>query len=184
MLKPVPMLRTERLQLRSLSLKDSDTIYSYFSNPEMTKYYGMEPFQSRLEADKFIKDFLDDYNMLFRWAIVEKSTNKLIGTCGFHAISEKHLRAEIGYEIEVEHWGKGYATEAIRALVHYGFDSMKFQRIGANVYPENVGSRKVLEKVGFTHEGMLRSYLFQGGCFHDANVFSILKKEVLGYREQ
>ncbi len=178
------MLRTERLQLRSLTMKDSEEIYTYFSNPEMTKYYGMEPFQSRLEADKFVKDFLDDYTMLYRWGIVEKKSNQLIGTCGFHAISEKHLRAEIGYEINLPYWGKGYATEAIQALVFFGFDSMKFQRIGANVYPENASSRRVLEKVGFTHEGLLRSYLFQGGVFHDANVFSILKREVLGSNEE
>lgn len=178
MLKPVPMLRTERLQLRSLTLKDSDTIFSYFSQPEMTKFYGMEPFQTKIEADKFIKDFMDDYNCLYRWGIVEKETNRLIGTCGFHAISEKHQRAEIGYEIDIPYWGKGYATEAIEALVQFGFEGMNFYRIGANVYPENIGSRKVLEKVGFIHEGLLRGYLYQGGKFHDANVFSILREDI------
>ncbi|MGD6993607.1 GNAT family N-acetyltransferase [Sutcliffiella horikoshii] len=178
MLKPVPMLRTERLQLRSLTLRDSDVIFSYFSQPEMTRFYGMEPFQTRIEADKFIKDFIDDYTSLYRWGIVEKETNSLIGTCGFHAISEKHQRAEIGYEIDIPYWGKGYATEAIGALVHFGFEAMNFHRIGANVYPENVGSRKVLEKLGFTHEGLLRGYLYQGGTFHDANVFSILREDL------
>ncbi|WP_223700445.1 GNAT family N-acetyltransferase [Sutcliffiella deserti] len=179
-MKPVPTLLTERLQLRKLTLKDAETIFLYFSNPEMTRFYGMEPFESRLEAEKFIKNFLDDYNMLFRWGIVEKDSNRLIGTCGFHAISEKHLRAEIGYEIDVPFWGKGYATEAIKALIEYGMDTLKLQRIGANVYPENISSRRVLEKAGFSHEGLLRNYLFQGGNFHDANVFSILKNEVLG----
>jgi ribosomal-protein-alanine N-acetyltransferase len=173
------MLRTERLILRNLSLKDSETIFSYFSDPEMTKFYGMEPFKTRIEADKFIKDFIDDYTLLYRWGIVERESGRLIGTCGFHALSEKHLRAEIGYEIDIPYWGKGYATEAINALIYYGFDSMNLQRIGANVYPENVGSRKVLEKAGFTHEGLLRSYLFQGGKYHDANVFSILRREVM-----
>ncbi|WP_253905578.1 GNAT family N-acetyltransferase [Bacillus sp. THAF10] len=173
----MPMLRTERLQLRNLSMKDSDTIYAYFSQPEMTRFYGMEPFQTKLDADKFIKDFLDDYTNLYRWGIVEKESGKLIGTCGFHAISDKHARAEIGYEIDLPYWGKGYATEAITAIIHYGFDSMKYNRIGANVYPENISSRKVLEKVGFTHEGLLRGYLYQGGVYHDANVFSILKKD-------
>ncbi len=52
MLKPVPMLRTERLQLRSLTLRDSDVIFSYFSQPEMTRFYGMEPFQTKIEANK------------------------------------------------------------------------------------------------------------------------------------
>ncbi|WP_230499896.1 GNAT family N-acetyltransferase [Sutcliffiella rhizosphaerae] len=172
------MIRTERLQLRNLTLKDSETIFAYFSQPEMTRFYGMEPFRTKLEADKFIKDFIDDYTNLYRWGIVEKETEQLIGTCGFHAISEKHARAEIGYEIDLPYWGKGFATEAISALVHYGFDSMNLNRIGANVYPENVASCKVLEKVGFTHEGLLRGYLSQGGHYHDANVFSILRTDV------
>ena len=184
MLKPVPMIRTERLQLRSLTLKDSDIIFAYFSNPEMTRFYGMEPFQSKLESDKFIKDFIDDYTTLYRWGIVEKSTGFLVGTCGFHAVSDKHRRAEIGYEIDLPYWGKGYATEAIQGLVKFGFDSMELNRIGANVYPENIGSRKVLEKAGFTHEGLLRGYLFQGGKYHDANVFSILKDEVMKHNDQ
>ena len=173
-MKQTPTLETERLLLRKLKMSDASTIYRYFSNREMTKYYGMEPFITIIEAEKFIKDFLDDYTMLLRWGIVEKSTNKLIGTCGYHAISEKHKRAEIGYEIDLDSWGKGYATEAVTQLVEYGLTELKLHRIGANVFPENKSSRKVLEKIGFKHEGLLRNYLYQGGKSHDANVFSII----------
>ncbi|AST91563.1 GNAT family N-acetyltransferase [Sutcliffiella cohnii] len=176
-MKKTPTLETERLLLRTLKVSDAESIYLYFSEEEMLRYYGMEPFANIIEAEKFVKDFLDDYKLIYRWGIVEKGSYELIGTCGFHAISENHKRAEIGYEIAKPFWGKGYATEAVSRLVQYGFEEFQWNRIGANVYPNNKGSQRVLEKLGFTHEGRLRGYIQQGKIAHDTNVFSILKDE-------
>ncbi|WP_422660578.1 GNAT family N-acetyltransferase [Paenibacillus sp. EC2-1] len=112
-----------------------------------------------------------------RWGITLRSEDRVIGTCGFFNWSKKHYKAEIGYELSPEYWSRGYMTEVLESAIDFGFKDLGFNRIQALIHPENVKSRGLLEKSGFTEEGLLNEYYFKKNRFVDAVIFSKLKKE-------
>lgn len=171
-----PVLETERLLLRELTDEDAESIFACFSDHDVTRYYGLEPLERLDQARKLIDFFAQNYveRRGIRWGI-ERKGGGIIGTIGFNAWVPKHKRAEIGYEIHPEHWRKGYASEAIAAIVAYGFDALDLMRIGAVVFTENDPSQKLLLKMGFQLEGVLRNYMVQSGEAHHTHVYSILK---------
>jgi [ribosomal protein S5]-alanine N-acetyltransferase len=174
-----PVLETERLNLREIKTEDAQNLFINFSNPEVMKHYGSELMDDIEEARGLIHSFHIGFEeeKSIRWGIQLKDTNNLIGTVGFHAISAKNRRAEIGYELNQEYWGKGLAKEAILKVVEYGFEKMRLKRIGAVVFLENESSSKLLLKIGFHKEGILRDYIVQNGNSYDTNVYSLLAPE-------
>ncbi|MHA6530632.1 GNAT family N-acetyltransferase [Paenibacillus sp. BAC0078] len=172
-----PILETDRLTLRELTAADSEGIFACFSNMEVMRYYGQEPLKTLDEAAEFIDFFAGSYRDRrgIRWGIERKDSQELIGTIGFNAWSPKHKRAEIGYELNLQHWRKGYMAEAAARVVAYGFEALELTRIGAVVFTGNEASAALLTKLGFEHEGLLRSYMVQDGVSHDTNVYSIVK---------
>lgn len=176
-MKTFPILETDRLVLRQLTAEDSQAIFEYFSQDKVMKYYDLVTFQSIKEAEQLIKlwETRLQTSSGCRWGITLKGVNnKVIGTCGFHSISSEHNRAEIGYEIHPDHWGKGIATEACLALIQHGFNTLKYHRIEAFIDPSHAASRRVLHKSGMQTEGVLRDYFFEKGRFVDAEMLSIL----------
>jgi len=177
-----PVLETDRLILRELAENDIDDLFEIFSSEDVMKYYGMFPFNNQNDLLKVIDSFSKGFKeeRIIRWGIQTKSDSKIIGTCGFHNWNKKHFRAEVGYELSKAYWQKGYMTEAIKEILHYGFAHMNLNRIEAIVYPENLASQNTLIRLGFREEGLLRDYM----CFRDqlTNVlmFSLLKKEYKG----
>ncbi|MBT2695420.1 GNAT family N-acetyltransferase [Bacillus sp. ISL-55] len=171
-----PILETDRLTLREITEEDAEDLFFNFSNAKVMKHYGSEPLENIEEARGLIHSFQVGFyeNKGIRWGIQLKSQKSLIGTVGFHALSSKHRRAEIGYELHPTYWGKGLATEAIGKAVEYGLNEMKLKRIGAIVFLENTTSNELLLKLGFKKEGMLRSYMVQAGVSYDTNVYSLL----------
>ena len=174
-----PTLDTERLVLREINKKDADAIFSTFSNDDVIRYYGQEKFNTIEEAEKIIDIFEANYSGKrgIRWGIERKDTQELIGTIGFHAWLPKYKRAEIGYEIHPKHWRNGYTHEALLKIISYGFEEMDLARIGAIVFTENEASNKLLTKIGFHNEGLLRKYMYQNGKPHDTYIYSFLKGE-------
>jgi [ribosomal protein S5]-alanine N-acetyltransferase len=172
-----PLLETERLILRKIEQNDANAIFSYFSDDEVTKNYGMSTFTSVEQAEKLIEafDLMIKGNKGIRWGIIRKDTNELIGTGGFHNVSAPYKRCEIGYEIAKPHWRQGFATEALNAMLSHGF--LDYNRIGAIVLPENSASCQLLEKNGFIQEGLLRNYIIQDGKPRNGYMYSILKEE-------
>ena len=94
-----------------------------------------------------------------------------------HLINHHHKRAEIGYELDDTNWGQGYASEALQAILAYGFEKLQLIRIAAVVYVENKASQKLLNKAGFQEEGLLRKHMIQNGVAHDTILYSLLKEE-------
>ncbi|WP_191566602.1 GNAT family N-acetyltransferase [Metabacillus idriensis] len=174
-----PEIETERLRLRNIEQKDAQSIFQYFSQQEVTKFYGMDSFKTIEDAENLIHSFQLGFqsNKMIRWGIALKDTDELIGTCGFHSISKKYKRAEVGYEVSNQQWGKGFVQEALKAIFTFGFQDMGFIRIGAVVMIENKPSRKVLEKLGFNEEGILRNYIIQNEIPYDVIMHSLLKEE-------
>lgn len=176
-----PNLETKRLALRELSKTDISQLFTIFSDIEAMRFYGQEVFTDLHEAEALLAFFTKSFEEKrgLRWGIELKQQRVLIGTVGFNMWSPKHKRAEIGYEIHPDHWKKGYASEAVAEILSYGFESMELKRVGAVVFTENEASSKLLLEKGFSKEGVLRDYMYQGGQSHDTNVYSLLKSEFL-----
>ncbi|MBS4211800.1 MULTISPECIES: GNAT family N-acetyltransferase [Neobacillus] len=174
-----PILETKRLQLIKLTHRHVDSLFEIFSRDEVTRFYGTDRFTLPAEAMKLIDLFQKNYQDKrgIRWGIKLKENQKIIGTIGLNNLQLKNKRAEIGYELNPAYWRKGYATEAIREVLQFSFTQMDLYRIGAIVYPENVASVNLLQKMGFTKEGILRGYMHQSNHIHDTYVLSILKPE-------
>lgn len=178
-----PILNTARLHLRQIQPSDAEALFSYFSKDEVTEFFDLPTFQDIAEAQELVKTWQDRYDRkdTIRWAIcLKENPDELIGTCGFHNFSNEHFRAEIGYELHPRFWQKGMMTEVITCILDYGFSELKLNRIEAFIDPANIASRKLLEKVGLSSEGVLRDYFFEKGRFVDAEMFALLKKDYSG----
>ncbi|WP_193769083.1 GNAT family N-acetyltransferase [Metasolibacillus meyeri] len=175
-----PVLETERLVLREIKKEDASSILNYLSDAEVMKYYGLEPFNSLNDALDEISWYQSIYNNKtgIRWGITLKEQGIVIGSCGFHNMVSQHFRTEIGFELSKEQWGKGIAAEAVGAIINYGFEHLHFQRIEALIEPPNRSSQKLVEKIGFVREGLLRNYEFTGGKFDDLYMYSLLKQDL------
>lgn len=143
------ILESARLRFRESTPGDAEHMFALNSDPEVVQYTGDGPFASIQEA----RDFLENYVNVFRrfqrgrWLLELKSTGEVIGWCGlkFH---EDNSETDVGYRLFKKHWGNGYATEAAKAAIAYGFDTLQLDRIVAHARKENIASLKVLEKCG------------------------------------
>lgn len=152
------ILETERLFLRSWTLDDAQRLFEICRDAEVMRYIGTgNPYENVEQAKEFLK-WATNYereNGFCRWAVVEKITGKIVGSCGFarpHGTEE----IELGYLFARQSWGQGLATEAARAMLSYGFGKLRFREIIAMTDAENHASRKILQKIGFTERGIER----------------------------
>ena len=111
------------------------------------------------------------------WGIALNENDKVIGTIGFMWIQPENAAAEVGYSLSRKYWNKGYMTEALKALMKYGFDEMKLNRIEAMHETSNPASGAVMRKCGMKQEGTMRSKLFNKGKYVDVDLYAILRRE-------
>ncbi|MEK9196669.1 GNAT family protein [Lysinibacillus halotolerans] len=175
----LPILETERLILRKITLDDLEEMFHYCSNDEVTKYLVWDTHKTIEDTKAFIDFSLKRYkaHQLSPWGIVDKENKKFIGTIDFITWDTKHKTAEIGYALSHEHWGKGMMTEAAKQVISFGFEHMDLTRIQARCFVENFGSERVMQKSGMTFEGILRKSMFVKGEHKDLKIYSILKEE-------
>lgn len=176
--EPVRM-ETERLVLRRLAPQDAAPLFRIFSDPEVTRYLEITPLEIPAEGAAMLQYFnsLLEKGTGLRWAIESKQDGSCVGTCGFHSAQLWTFQAELSYDLAREHWGQGLVPEAARALLRHGFEKMGLNRIQAHVLPEAAPSAKVLEKLGFLREGVLRETGYWKGRFWDKVSYSLLKRE-------
>lgn len=170
--------------LRKFSYDDMEAYYNYISDSEVNKYVPKECIPQSLELTKAEIDYCLDlykYKRSIYWALARLDNNRLIGSCGFNYWNRDHSRAEISYDLAKEYWGKGIMTKAAKAVISYAFTHMQLHRIEATVTPTNVGSLKVLKKIGFQKEGVLRQQKLLHGKFYDAVMLSLLQSEYLRF---
>jgi len=175
-----PVLKTERLILRELTPDDVDAIYAMRSDYEVTRLNIGSAYTSVDQARMLIESILDNYQREneLRWAITLKNgDNTVIGMCGYNYWARRDFRGSIGYDLARTYWRQGIMTEAVRAIVQFGFEQMQLNRIEADASVENEASIRILEKLGFQHEGIEREQYFEGGEFHDLMLFSLLKRD-------
>jgi len=169
-------LQTERLALRKMKASDSASLFQIWSDPEVTKYMNIDNFTDESQALEMIEilDKLAMENKAIRYAIIELQSNRIIGSCGYNTLDFTNAKAEIGYEMSKQYWGKGYAQEAIRALLDYAFSTLQLVRIEAKVEPENINSVRVLQKLNFTFEGTMRKCEKSKDTLIDLSIYSKL----------
>ncbi|WHZ05592.1 GNAT family protein [Neobacillus sp. YX16] len=186
MAKEFPIFETDRLFLRKATKVDANHMFTYLSNKDVVKHMGLEPFQTLND----VYDEINWYQSIYdegsgiRWGITLKDSDKVIGSCGFLNIKSKHHRAEVGFELSKEYWGKGIASEALEAVLRYGYQHFQLERIEALIEPNNVPSQKLVERQGFIREGLLRHYEFTCGKFDDLYIYSLLKDDVMNRRNR
>jgi RimJ/RimL family protein N-acetyltransferase len=143
------ILETPRLWLREYETADWTAVLEYQSDPRYLRYY---PWTERSQADvrAFIQMFIDQQGerprTKYQLAVILKTTGTLIGSCGIRVDDPERRVANIGYELDPQQWGRGYATEAARAILFFGFETLGLERIWAETIAENQGSIRVLEK--------------------------------------
>jgi ribosomal-protein-alanine N-acetyltransferase len=175
-----PNLETARLMLRAMRMEDADFLLNEWSDPLVTQLMcDEEPLQTREQAEEFLRPFQTPEKIPNSkwWGIELKPDGHLIGTCGYFRWNLQHHRAEIGYDLCPHFWGKGLMTEALQALIRYGFVEMNLNRIEAMTHIENLRSQRVLTKLGFQREGLLREYYCRDGVYNDQVQYSLLKRE-------
>lgn len=173
-----PILETERLQLRPILHTDAEFILEGLSDKRVTEYYAVhydtqEEVQEQME---YYKDLIET-GTGFWWAFSLKGDRNLIGACGLSGLEQEHQKAELGFWLLPDYWGKGYVPEAARAVIKYSFEHLNLNRIEAIVEGGNIASEKVLQKTGFTFEGKLREREIKQNRFIDLIYYSLLKKD-------
>ena len=178
---PFPNLQTERLVLRQLNDNDAEAVLKMRGNPETMKFIPRplhKNIDDALAHIKIINDKIDD-NTGINWVISLKNNPNFIGLLGLYKIDEPNFRSEIGYMILPEFNNQGIVTEAVKAVVDYGFDVMNLHSIEGIIDPGNLASEKVLQKNGFVKEAHLIENEFAEGKFWDTVIYSLLKRNRL-----
>ncbi|MBX6342118.1 MAG: GNAT family N-acetyltransferase, partial [Thermomicrobiaceae bacterium] len=143
------------------------------------RYTSWEPHRSIEESRAFLRQVLAAYatGRTGTWGIVDRASGRVVGTVTLFNVDQGDRRAEIGYALARPLWGRGYMTEAVRAVLAFGFEALGLNRIEAMCEAPNVASARVMEKVGMRYEGTLRQYLFSKGAFQDMRLYAILREE-------
>ena len=175
----LPTIDAERVSLRWISAADTDAFYAIYSNPEVMRYWSTPPLADREAAAKLIREIHEGWqrHAILKWGIALRSDDQLIGSITLFNLDFNHRRAEIGYALGRDHWGRGYMNEALRAVLKYAFEVLHLNRIEADVDPRNAASIKTVERLGFQREGYLRERWQVSGEIQDAFFYGLLRRE-------
>ena len=171
-------LMTTRLRLRDFELGDYQAVHAFATDLAVVRYVEWGP-NTPKETQAFLREAIAsaDISPRQRYALaimVPSDANRLIGSIELRVVSCEHRRGEIGYVLARESWGLGYATEATRRLLTFGFDELGLHKISATCDPENRASVAVLTKNGMHQEGVLRDHVYSRGHWRDRVLLSVI----------
>ena len=149
-MKEIESIETERTIMRKLTIEDAFNFYNLNLDKEVLKYTGDKPFVNLQDSIDFLKNY-DQYERygVGRLAVIDKTTGKFIGWCGLK-YSQDNKEYDIGFRFQRNYWNNGFATETAKRCLDYGFNQLGIEKIVGRVMKENIGSIKVLEKIGMT----------------------------------
>ena len=175
----LPVIETERLILRKLTMRDASDMFRYCQDKEVARHVLWEAHTSILETRAYIRYNLYQYRSgePASWGIVLRETNRVVGTIGYMSYNADNSTVEIGYSLAREQWGKGLMTEALLAVIGETFRTLKVHRIEAMHFTDNPASGRVMEKCGLIHEGHMRERICCKGVFRDVEMWGILRKD-------
>ena len=177
-----PTLTTERLVLRELRSADAADVLVFRGDPYVQRF-NSEPLKTMQEAAAFIEEALlqRTAQLGWGWAITLRGQDRVLGGVSLHAWSQYHRRAEVGYDLAHAFWGQGIGSEAVQAVLAFGFTELNLNRIEAATIADNHESVNLLKKLGFRLEGLRRGYSWEeDGTFHDSAMFGLLREEFMG----
>ena len=172
-------INASRVTLRWITENDVDALYALFSNAEVMRYWSTPPLADRNAASKLLAEIHDGFrrHTLLKWGIARCTDDALIGTTTLIHLDFDNRRAELGYALARDHWGKGYMHEALQAVIGYAFEVLDLRRLEADVDPRNAASIRTLERLGFQREGYLRERWEVNGEVQDAYFYGLLRPE-------
>lgn len=173
-------IETERLLLRKFAFSDSADMLKYWISDEKVQHSYCEPvYSAEAEVKELLNKYISSYSSpdYYRWAVIEKNSGHCIGQIAFYLVDCKNHFAEIEYCIGTDFQKIGYATEAAKAVIRFGLKEAEFHKIQICHRSNNLPSKRVIEKCGFTFEGALRDYFYMDGHYYDRLYYSILSDE-------
>ena len=175
---PTPVLIAERLALRPLRTSDADDLYAVHSDPRVMRYWSHPPWTRREQANERIAQLAQDRERSesYTWAIV-LADDRLVGTVSLFALNRAQHRAEIGYALASREWSRGYATEAAHLAIAHAFGTIGLARLEADIDPRNEPSCRLVERIGFRREGLLRQRWHVAGEITDSAIYGLLREE-------
>jgi RimJ/RimL family protein N-acetyltransferase len=174
----IPVLETTHLILRPLREPDFADFFEYAQDPAVARGGMWTPYESEEDAHTDFNRLLSFYPQGFMWwALEDKADGKMIGRCQLDRYNPDDARAEISYALHQNYWRRGYSGEAAERVVRYGFEDLNLNRISAIVFPDNIGSLRILEKLNMTREGCLRQHNTVDGVRKDLHLYAVLRSE-------
>ena len=177
--KVAPTLESERLRLRPYRSSDTDAMFRLYSDPRVMRYWSFSPWTERSQAEAYLKRALAEMaeGRVLPWALATRADDRLVGTLTLFALDPVQGRAEVGYSLEPKLQGQGMASEALRLGLGHAFDVLRLRRVEADVDPRNVPSCRLLERLGFRLEGLLRARWRVAGEICDTALYGLLAAE-------
>lgn len=175
-------IETERLILRKFEYTyDEDMLKYWVSDPKIQSMYSEPVYSDKQEVKELLDKYISAYDKedYYRWAIILKETGECIGQVAYFMVNNNNHFGEIEYCIGSAFQRKGYATEATKAVIKYGFDKINLHKVQICHKSINAASQRVIEKCGFVYEGTLRDFFYLDGEYVDRLYYSILKDEYL-----
>lgn len=173
-------IETERLVLRRFVFEDAESMFNnWASDGDICKYMRWTCHKNIDETRKIIRGWVDAYNKksFYQWAVTLKESGEPIGAIGLFTVNEFDLCGDVGYCIGRKYWGQGFATEMLKAVLNFAFETVGFNRIETYHSVNNPASGRVMQKAGMTFEGFARQKYRSISGFEDSNMYSILKED-------
>jgi ribosomal-protein-alanine N-acetyltransferase len=176
--EPHPVLTTPRLRLRQFRAEDVEAMHACFADAEAMRFWNHPAHTKRIETERAVRRFIDCTPSYYRfWAAADGETDRCLGLVNYHDGHIRNKRAAIGYLVHPARWREGLATEAVSAMLDFCFDRMGLHRVEAFIQPENAASLRLVEKLGFRREGLLRDHLRVGDVWRDELVYALLESD-------
>lgn len=176
-----PSLETERLLLREMTPDDVNALLKLFGNAQVVKFLEMNPIKTTDQAEEWMRWIGGVFSASggLRWGIERKSDGEFIGSAGLHSWNREAHYAELGFDIAQQHWEANYPLEVARVIIDFSWQQMNLNRLEVNMVQGNVALMKIMEQLGFKHEGIFRQRLRKGGKYYDVHLYGLLRKEYI-----